>query len=155
MVSRCIVEDGFNGTDIWTVDLQFVAPGSNNFSLTPGSPAIDLGSNDVFANLTVSTRDIDGKPRLLDGDHDGQTAVDLGAPEFGRFAVWTQIQRTTGGPLELRALSSDAAGVVVQETSNFIDWADVGTMTQDGDTLTVTLPAADAFAGRFFRARLP
>ncbi len=46
-------------------------------ALVPGGPAVDFGDNTV---VTVTT-DLDGNPRITDGDHDGTATVDMGAYE--------------------------------------------------------------------------
>jgi hypothetical protein len=48
--------------------------------LSPGSPAIDAGSNDLVPP-EVKT-DLDGNPRIIDGNGDGKAIVDMGAFEF-------------------------------------------------------------------------
>jgi hypothetical protein len=46
--------------------------------LTVGSPAIDTGTNDAIGLPT----DLDGNPRVMDGDGDGTPTVDMGAYEY-------------------------------------------------------------------------
>jgi hypothetical protein len=48
-----------------------------DFRLLPGSPVIDAGTNDG-----VSTLDLAGQPRVLDGNPDGTATADMGAYEF-------------------------------------------------------------------------
>ena len=57
-------------------------PENWNLRLQPGSPCIDTGSNSVAG---IPDKDIDGKPRFIDGDGDEyMTAqVDMGAYEYG------------------------------------------------------------------------
>ncbi len=47
-------------------------------SLLVGSPAIDAGNNAVVTSPT----DLRGNPRIVDGDEDGTSVVDMGAYEF-------------------------------------------------------------------------
>ncbi len=54
-------------------DPMFGNPGSHNFHLMPGSPAIDAGTN---ADWTASAKDFEGNVRIIGG------AVDIGAYEF-------------------------------------------------------------------------
>ena len=48
--------------------------------LNSGSPCIDTGDNHA---PQLPGTDKDGKPRIIDGDNDGETIVDMGAYEFG------------------------------------------------------------------------
>jgi hypothetical protein len=63
-----------------SVDPMFVSttPGSQDFRLQTGSPAIDAGDN-----AYASTLDLDGKVRVQDGDGNSTAEVDMGAYEFG------------------------------------------------------------------------
>ena len=68
-----------------SADPLFVA--STDFRLRHGSPAIDAGDS---AAASLPTTDLDGSPRVRDGDGDGSARVDLGAyetapPGWGRF----------------------------------------------------------------------
>ena len=66
------------GTGCIDKDPNFIA--EDNLSLNPGSPCIDIGSNAaVPAEITA---DLDGNPRIIDGDCDGEKTVDMGAYEF-------------------------------------------------------------------------
>ena len=48
--------------------------------MLPGSPCIDAADNDAVP-AEVAT-DLDGNPRIVDGDDDGEATVDMGAYEF-------------------------------------------------------------------------
>ena len=92
-INYCDVQGGFTGDagNIGTIfdDPEFVdADGADNnpdtwadndYHLTPGpsgSPCIDAGDNDA---LNLPTEDLDGYPRILDGDWDSTATVDMGA----------------------------------------------------------------------------
>ncbi len=55
---------------------------TEDFHLLAGSPAIEAGTNTPAPGATVSTVDLEGKPRVQDGNSDGTAIVDLGAYEF-------------------------------------------------------------------------
>jgi len=50
---------------------------SRDLRLLPDSPLIDAGHGTIASDL-----DLDGLPRVLDGDGDGQPAIDIGALEY-------------------------------------------------------------------------
>lgn len=59
-------------------DPLFVAAANGNCRLQAFSPCIDKGSN----ALASGQSDLDGKPRIVDGDGDGTATVDMGAYEL-------------------------------------------------------------------------
>ncbi len=63
-----------------SMDPGFVNEASGDFHLTPSSPCIDAGSNSAVP--IVLTTDIEGNPRIADGNGDGIAIADIGAYEF-------------------------------------------------------------------------
>ncbi|WP_136061200.1 choice-of-anchor Q domain-containing protein [Pontiella sulfatireligans] len=57
---------------------RFVNAKRGDYRLQPDSPCIDAGSN-IHTNQAT---DLDGNPRIMDGDRDGDAVVDMGAYEF-------------------------------------------------------------------------
>lgn len=57
----------------------FRDPSKGDLHLQPGSPCIDTGSNEAVGRIIS---DIDGDPRIYDGDYNGSAIVDMGADEF-------------------------------------------------------------------------
>jgi parallel beta-helix repeat protein len=56
---------------------MFVDSSAGDYHLKPGSPCIDVGTNEGAPG-----KDLDGDLRPLDGDGDGQATVDMGADEY-------------------------------------------------------------------------
>ncbi len=73
----CADQTGMNGNI--SADPLFVNPSAGDYHLQAGSPAIDAGDN-TAPNLPPT--DLDGGPRILDGNGDGMAVVDMGADEF-------------------------------------------------------------------------
>ncbi|CAE7746811.1 unnamed protein product [Symbiodinium necroappetens] len=85
-VAACIVEGGAFGQGILDADPLFADPDTCDYSLLPGSPAIDAGLNDELPPQIAI--DLNGDPRFADdpcspntGAGDGPI-VDIGAQEF-------------------------------------------------------------------------
>lgn len=103
--SRSLIQDGQLGVFIqdpndpsfvvnWSVDnfdadplfVDALGPdglpwtGDEDLHLQPGSPCIDAGDPAYVAQ--PGETDIDGDPRVLDGDVDGVAVIDIGADEF-------------------------------------------------------------------------
>ena len=74
---NCADQTGTNGNI--STDPLFLAPLTDNYRLGAGSAAIDAGDN---SNAAIPTADLDGSARLVDGDGNGSTVVDMGAYEF-------------------------------------------------------------------------
>ena len=74
------VQGDWAGTGNINADPGFVNAAVGNLRLSPGSPCIDKGSN--AAVPSGITADLDGSPRIIDGDCDDIDVVDMGAYEF-------------------------------------------------------------------------
>jgi hypothetical protein len=68
---------GVNGN--LSADPFFTCEPQGDFHLLPGSPCIDAGTNGV---PTLLSTDLDGNSRILPGDTNASTVVDMGAFEF-------------------------------------------------------------------------
>lgn len=77
--------NGVNGNKVTALNpligpLQSNGGATQTMALLTGSPAIDAGSNALATNAGLTT-DQRGRSRIIDGNHDGITRVDIGAFE--------------------------------------------------------------------------
>jgi parallel beta-helix repeat protein len=77
---------GINGNI--NADPLFIDPASGDYRLLATSPCIDTGTN----GFVLSTMDMAGNPRIMDGDLDGDAVVDMGTYEFPVFSVEIDIK---------------------------------------------------------------
>jgi hypothetical protein len=75
IAGACSSQSGTNGNI--SADPLFVS--ATFFRLTAASPAIDAGDNSA---PNIPPLDLAGKPRIVNGDGDGQTIIDMGAYEY-------------------------------------------------------------------------
>ena len=76
-VSHTTIDDSNNCI---FVDPQFVDAANGDYHLKDTSPCIDRGNNSLVPSGVTS--DLDGNPRIVDGDSDGSAVVDIGAYEY-------------------------------------------------------------------------
>jgi hypothetical protein len=79
-VTYSCIQGGYDGEGNISDDPCFVDAGANNYHLSPNSPCIDAGDPSFVPDPNET--DIDGEPRILDGNADGNDIVDMGADEF-------------------------------------------------------------------------
>lgn len=72
------IQGGWSGAGNIDVDPVFVDAAGGDYRLAEGSPCIDAGDN----AYVVNDYDLDGNPRIADGNGDGVAVVDMGAYEF-------------------------------------------------------------------------
>jgi hypothetical protein len=78
-VSHSTVQGGWPGTGNISEDPLFVQDGSDDYTLRQISPCIDEGNNEA---VLPGETDLDGNPRVVDGNGDGLAEVDMGAHEY-------------------------------------------------------------------------
>jgi hypothetical protein len=69
---------------VWGVNPMFVGSGGEGpfgaYRPAAGSPLVDAGTSEYNGSIT----DLDGNPRVSDGDGDGRAKIDIGPFEFAR-----------------------------------------------------------------------
>jgi PKD repeat protein len=114
-------------------DPLFVAPG-NDYHLQSASSCVDAGDNNASG---IPERDLDGKRRIMDGNQDDITIVDMGAFEFqppgliADFSAWhgsgyvplavTFIDLSAGGPTSWLWDFGDGSKDTVQNPTHTYD----------------------------------
>ncbi|HEU0176378.1 MAG TPA: right-handed parallel beta-helix repeat-containing protein [Blastocatellia bacterium] len=94
-----------------SADPLFTDPAQGNYHLQQGAPSIDSGDN-LAPNLP--DKDLDGNPRILDGDGDGNASVDMGVYEFlapSSFKISLQLDRRSGMRRDSHIRFCDGVGV--------------------------------------------
>ncbi len=81
--SGCLVltdtNRGYSHADNISADPLFVNSDAGNLHITENSPCIDTGDNNA---PELPEKDTDGDDRIIDGNNDGNSVVDIGADEF-------------------------------------------------------------------------
>jgi hypothetical protein len=90
LVTYSDVEGGYGDWTNIDQDPLFLNLGNRDFHLKPGSPCVDRGNNIA---PHIPAHDIDGDPRIRDGDHDGTATVDMGVDEMGRLVYLPMVVR--------------------------------------------------------------
>ncbi|UCF44435.1 MAG: right-handed parallel beta-helix repeat-containing protein, partial [Planctomycetota bacterium] len=87
-----------SGTGNIDADPLFVDAGGGNLRVKVGSPCVDAGDNNsVPAGVTT---DLDGNPRVVDGDWNGTDIVDMGAYELPPPHIHNITQNTWYGTIQ-------------------------------------------------------
>jgi len=98
-------------------DPLFTNPTQGDYHLQQGSPSIDSGDN-LTPNLP--DKDLDGHPRILDGDGNGTAIVDMGGYEFlapPGFNISLQLDRRSWMRRESHFRFSEGVGVRFHRTT--------------------------------------
>jgi predicted outer membrane repeat protein len=132
-------------------DPLFEDPEHGDYRLSPFSPLIDRGSNDLVKFTSI---DLDGNPRFLDADYDGLPQVDLGPYEFvpeifdgplieisGWEFDFTAYQGEENPPPETFSLRNSGTGSLQWQITNDCPWLIVSPVqgTAGGESADVTV----------------
>jgi parallel beta-helix repeat protein len=98
---NCPDQTGIHGN--LSADPKFVDPRAGDYRLQRGSPVIDAGDNGA---PDLPTRDLDGNPRVVDGDLDSVAIVDMGAFEFVPPVLEVAIEIKPGSALAVINVAS-------------------------------------------------
>src|SRR5262245_18383018 len=119
-------QTGMNGNI--SADPMFANPTQGDYHLLTVSPSIDSGYNQA-PNLL--DKDLDGDPRIVDGDGDGNAIIDMGVDEFtgqDRSLPTSTISAPTAGTIvitgttvNITGTASDAGGGMVQSVQVSVD----------------------------------
>jgi hypothetical protein len=80
------IQGGYTGEGNIDADPQWVDPDNGDFHLSPGSPCIDAGTNGAPC---LPDYDFEGDDRIMDGDGDTVSIVDMGIDEVPPPALIT------------------------------------------------------------------
>lgn len=84
--------EGWTGQGNISTNPLFADPNHGNLNLLAGSPCIDTGDN----TAVTETTDLNGRPRIFDGDGNGSATVDMGAYEYQPFIIYVDDSATNG-----------------------------------------------------------
>ena len=97
--------------------------------LGAGSPAVDAGTN----SATSLPTDLDGNPRVVDGDGDGTATVDMGAYELQPYALNVTLTGSGSGTVSGDGISC-ATGSAYPDCSETYSPGNIVTLTASADS---------------------
>src|SRR5262249_22759834 len=111
-----------------SADPMFADPTQGDYHILKGSPSIDSGDNQA---PNLPDKDLDGDPRIVDGDGDGNAIIDMGVDEFtgrDRSLPTSTITSPTAGAIvqtvttvTITGAASDFGGGTVQSVQVSVD----------------------------------
>jgi len=91
------IQGGFDTLSVMDSEPMFADTSAGDFRLQAFSPCIDAGDPDT-SGLTLPMYDFYGNLRLLDGDKDGISIIDMGAYEYAPQPVSVEDKMVFNGP---------------------------------------------------------
>ena len=97
---RCCTMPLPAGSGNIAADPKFLSPDFDNYGLAGSSPCVDAGLNEGWM---AGAMDLEGQPRVQDGNADGTNTVDIGAVESGPAPKLTVLANGSEQPLAIAA----------------------------------------------------
>ena len=133
------IKGGWDGKGNIDADPCFVDAGAGNLRLRPGSACIEIGDSSA---PDLALTDLDGRPRIIDGDCNGVAAVDMGpyefnygymgdldyncAVDFGDLAIFGPAWQTSPGNADYNPACN-----ISDTTDDYIDWRDLAVIAEN------------------------
>ena len=143
-----------DGVGNFVADPQFVDGTNGNYRLSSTSPCFDAGANEDWM---FGATDLDGAPRIYHGTVDPGAWESTNTPptisDPNKQAVrFTQTRANSG---VLRSMIQGLVGhgkIIVESSTDLIEWLPVHTNTITGDTFELVEPIGPGSQRHFFRA---
>jgi len=121
----------------------------NDYHLLIDSPCVDAGRNEDWMWHAL---DMEGNPRIVDGDEDGEDGVDMGTYEYIFVMEVTGMKRTAGEGIEITWSSRPGKSYIVWSCLELEGglWSPEATVGSDSGTTTWTDPHANS-SRKFYR----
>jgi len=139
----CTDQSGVNGNR--SADPMFVAPANGDYRLQAGSVAMDAGDSTA---ADVPATDLDGEPRVVDGDSDGVVVVDMGAWERPRGTIHRIVDADSMLTPGSKNLNEGAHSLLVVDTHRTVVGFSLAGLSAAGiSRVTLRLTLAEAASG--------
>jgi hypothetical protein len=130
-----------------SADPLFVNAAAGDFRLRPDSPCIDAGTN----GLALLATDIQGLPRVMDGNDDGIVTVDMGAYEFNPYRFEPALELIANG-FQFKIRGEPGKSVRIEVSHDLVNWQLLAVVPIPAMGQTLIDPAATAELFLFYRA---